>query len=102
MLGCIFWLYFSQHTKINHLQSEVNILWNYRLNQQFLKERIKNLENENKLLQLDNEYYKNHYIADKLYIDKLESDYLMAISYIGVAEYILLKQGIEYLYLGDR
>ncbi len=101
-IGCMFWIYFSQHTKINHLQAEVNILWNYKLNEPFLKSSIVILEAENTQLQQQLDSLNIYYVADKLYIDKLESNYLMAISYINVAELVLHKQGIQFLYTGER
>jgi len=95
-IGCMYWIYHSRQVEINHLQAEVNILYNYKLSQPSLKAQIINLEAENNKLTILNDRLKITTTADKLYIDKLESDYLLCITYANVAEAILLNNGINF------
>ena len=102
LIGAIWYGWSNRQIKINHLQAEVNILWNYKLNEPGLKERINTLTNENMQLKQQLENLNIHYKADELFITYAKSEYLKAMTYITVSEAILQAQGIEYLYLGDR
>lgn len=101
-IGCMYWIYDSRQVKANHLQAEVNILWNYKLNEPGLKERINTLEKKNTDLTEQLKSVTISYKADEMMVDTLTSDYLLAISYITVAESILTNQGIEFTYMGRR
>ena len=92
----MYWIYDSRQVKINHLQQEVNILWNYKLNEPALREQIANLKADKALLQQDVEYYKSKWTSDELYIDVLESRYLQVVTYANVAEAILFNNGINF------
>jgi len=103
MLACMYWIYFDRQAELNHKQHEVNILWAYKLNEPALREQIANLEADKALLQQDVSFYKGKFESDELYIDVLESDYLMAISYITVAELIIERNcPTPFIYTGRR
>ena len=101
-IGAIWFGWNNRQVKINHLQAEVDILWNYKLNEPSLREQIKSLEAKNIKIKNELEQINIHYAADEKYIDYINSQYLKAITYINISETILQAQGIEYLYLGDR
>ena len=95
-IACMYWIYDSRQVKINHLQLEVNILFNYKLNEPFLRKQIKTLKADKALLQQDVAYYKGKWASDELYIDVLESRYLQVVTYANVAEAILFNNGINF------
>jgi len=103
LIGAIWFGFNNRQIKVNHLQAEIDILENYRLNEPFLKDRIVNLEYENGRLKQDVSFYKGKFESDELYIDVLESDYIMAISYITVAELIIERNyPTPFIYTGRR
>ena len=101
MLGCMFWIYFDRQAGLNHKQHEVNILFNYKLNEPFLKSRIVNLEVENTQLQQQLDNLNIHYAADEKYIEVLEGRYLRCEIYANVAEIILKNNNIEFVRIDD-
>lgn len=98
-IGCMYWIYYSQHTKIVRLEFERDILWNYRINAPMLKEQIVNLEYQNGRLKQDVSFYKGKYESGKLYNEVLQSRYLKCLSYANVAETILINNGINFVRL---
>ena len=101
MISCMFWIYGSRQYEINNLQAEVDILYNHKLNEPFLKSSIVILEAENTQLQQQLDSLNIHYAADELYIDKLESDYLRCEIYANTAELILRNNGIDFVRIDD-
>ena len=96
-IGCMYWIYDNRQYEINHLQAEVNILWSYKLNEPFLKSQIEILQKTKANLQQQYNDIEISYTADKLYINKLESDLLRCEIYANTAELILKNNGINFV-----
>lgn len=103
VIGTIWFGLDYKNNQINHLQAEVNILYNYRLNEPALREQIANLKADKAELQQDLDNLNISYEADEKYINYVNSQYLKAIFWINVAELIFENNNITYSpYLGDR
>lgn len=96
-IGAIWFGWNNRQVKINHLQAEVNILYNYKLNEPSLREQIKSLEAKNIEIKNELEQLNIHYAADELFITYARSQYRKAITYITVVEMIT-----DCVYTGDR
>jgi hypothetical protein len=95
-VGCMFWIYFDRQGELNHKQQQVNILWNYKLNEPGLKQQIESLEAKNIEIKNELEQVNIKYAADEKYIDVLESRYLRCEIYANTAELILANNGVEF------
>uniref|UniRef100_A0A6H1ZD08 Uncharacterized protein n=1 Tax=viral metagenome TaxID=1070528 RepID=A0A6H1ZD08_9ZZZZ len=103
LIGAIWYGLDYKNDKINRLQNEINILWNYKLNEPSLREKIAKLENDNAKLQQELDNLNIRYAADQKYIDYVNSQYLKSIIWINIAELIFENNDIMFpLYLGDR
>ncbi len=101
LIGAIWYGWSNRQIKINHLQAEVNILFNYKLNEPALKEQIVNLEIENTQLKQQLSNLNIHYRADEKYIEVLEAKYLRCEIYANTAELILRNNDIEFVRIDE-
>lgn len=105
LIGAIWFGLAHKNAKINinHLQQEVNILMNYKLNEPFLKSQIVALENDNTKLKQQLENLNIHYAADELFITYVKGEYMEAVTWINIAELVFDNNNITFpLYLGDK
>lgn len=92
----LIFIFANYRNEINHLQTEVNTLYNYKLNEPFLKEKIAELKAKNSQLQSQLDELNISFAADEKYINDLESSYLILLSWSTVAELILNKHDIPF------
>ena len=89
----------TQHDQLSQATARINMLEIDIIAKQHI---IKDLRADNVVLSADVDRLNTRTIADGMMIAKLTDNYATALRWIGMAEWILGKQGITYIFAGER